>query len=356
MKEDRVGKVGDIMTFNDKDYKSKLTYIEKYYSDDTLFFAAYLNNYNGFHIYIRIDYIEKYKCYKLRWFDLDFVKTSKISVFESSEYVEEEAILEIQKLCSSLYVDTKKNYWGKENNVGIYIDSKCKNSDDVKVKFYKYIPEKYGALNDIMSIVFDILPKKLSPFYDDIGYIFSDASKNFKYENQFRFDLFNGKVEKVFDIRNIIRGTKYFENGKVLFLEKVDDRYFAVVNDEELEVVIIKYDEVSYDMQVFCSCPDDDFCEHILAVIQAIRAKKFNNFYKIMPKKTYFDMFDKLMDVNYTFCIGMVEDVVGVIGDNGDIKWLNILDDDKNPRWVIVEDDEKKRFSKAMEKFLDSVK
>ena len=94
MKEDRVGKVGDIMTFNDKDYKSKLTYIEKYYSDDTLFFAAYLNNYNGFHIYIRIDYIEKYKCYKLRWFDLDFVKTSKISVFESSEYVEEEAILE----------------------------------------------------------------------------------------------------------------------------------------------------------------------------------------------------------------------------------------------------------------------
>lgn len=343
------------MTFNEKDYKSKLTYIEKYYSDDTLFFAAYLNNYNGFHIYMRIDYIEKTKCYKLRWFDLDFVKTSKISVFESSEYVEEEAIIEIEKLCSELEVNTKKNYWGIENNVGIYIDSKSKNSDDVRIKFYKYIPEEYEKLYSIMNIIFDMLPKKLDVFFDEIGSIFNGNADHFEYEANNRFDLFKGQLDKIFEIPVLVRGTRYFDERRVLFLEKVGDRYFAVVNGNELYVVIIKYDEVSKDMQVYCSCPCDDFCKHVYAVIMAIREKQFKPFYKIMPKKTYFDMYDKLMDVNYVFSIGMVEDVVGILSDDGNIKWVNILDEENNSKWIIVEDDDEKKFSKSMEKFLDSV-
>lgn len=343
------------MTFEEKDYKGKLNYIEKYYNDDTLFFAAYLNNYNKFHIYIRIDYVERLKCYKLRWFDLDFVKTSKISVFESSEYIEEDIILEIERLCAELTIDQKKNYWGKENNVGIYIDAKCKNSEEVKIKFYKYIPEKHEALYEIMSLIFEILPKKLSPFFEEIGYIYSEEADNFEYEKNFRLDLFKGQLEKVFDIRNIIRGTRYYEQNRVLFLERVDDRYFAVVNDEELHLVIIKYDDVSHDMQVYCSCEDNNFCEHIFAVILAIRANKFKSFYKVMPKKEYVSMFDKLMHINYVFSIGMVEDVLGIIGDNGEIKWIEILDEEKNPRWVIVEDDEKNKLTKEMTKFLDSV-
>ena len=187
------------MTFGEKDYKGKLSYIEKYYKDDTLFFAAYLNNYNNFHIYIRIDYIDKLKCYKLRWFDLDFVKDSKIVKYESSEMVEEDVIDTIEKLCTVMSVDQKKNYWGKENNVGIYIDAKCKNSDEVKIKFYKYIPETQEALYQIMSIIFEIVPRKLYPFFEEIGYIFNGGADTFEYEKRFRFDLFKGDLDKVFN-------------------------------------------------------------------------------------------------------------------------------------------------------------
>lgn len=345
--------MGERMTFKEKDYKGKLEFIEKYYDNDTLFFAAYFNNYNSFHIYIRIDYIEKLKAYKLRWFDLDFVKTSKIFVYESSEYIEEDVVLEIERLCEKLTIDQKKNYWGKENNVGIYIDSKCQNSDDVKIKFYKYIPEKHDELYEIMKIVFDILPKKLNPFFEEISYIYSDVSRNFKYENSFRFDLFNGDLDKLFDIPVVVRGTRYYDERRVLFLEKVDDRYFAVVNGNELYVVIIKYDEVSKDMQVYCSCPCDFFCKHIYAVIMAIREKNFKKFYKIMPRRNYADMFDKLMNISYVFSIGMVEDVIGILSDDGEIKWVDILDEDKNSKWVIVEDDEDNKFTKTMTKFLD---
>lgn len=342
------------MTFGEKDYKGKLSYIEKYYKDDTLFFAAYLNNYNNFHIYIRIDYIDKLKCYKLRWFDLDFVKDSKIVKYESSEMVEEDVIDTIEKLCTVLNVDQKKNYWGKENNVGIYIDAKCKNSDEVKIKFYKYIPEHCEALYQIMSIIFEIVPRKLYPFFEEIGYIFNGGADTFEYEKRFRFDLFKGDLDKVFNIPTCVRGTRYYDERRVLFLEKVDDRYFAVVNGNELYLVIIKYDEVSKDMQVYCSCPCDVFCKHIYAVIMAIREKDFKPFYKVMPKREYTDMFDKLMNINYTFSIGMVEDVIGIIGEDGYIEWLDILDEDKKSKWIIVEDDDKQRFTKAMTKFLDS--
>lgn len=343
------------MTFNEKDYKGKLECIEKYYSNDTLFFAAYFNNYNSFHIYIRIDYIEKLKCYKLRWFDLDFVKTSKLSVYESCEYIEEDVVLEIEKLCSNLTIDQKKNYWGKENNVGIYIDAKCKNSEEVKIKFYKYIPEGHNELCNIMSLVFDNLPGKLNPFYKEISYIYSGDADNFVYENNFRFDLFKGDLDKLFEIPVVIRGTRYYDERRVLFLEKVDDRYFAVVNGNELYVVIIKYDEVSKDMQVYCSCPYEGFCKHVYAVIMAIREKDFKKFYKIMPKRNYSDMFDKLMNINYVFSIGMVEDVFGILTDDGNIKWVNILDEENNSKWVIVEDDNDNKLTKSMTKFLDTV-
>ena len=343
------------MTFKEKDYKGKLECIEKYYGNDTLFFAAYFNNYNNFHIYIRIDYIEKLKSYKLRWFDLDFIKTNKLSVYESSEYIEEDIVLEIEKLCSNLTIDQKKNYWGKENNVGIFIDCKCKNREDVKIKFYKYIPEGHKELCQIMGIVFDCLPSKLGPFFREISYIYSGEADHFGYENNFRFDLFKGDLDKLFEIPIVVQGMRFYDQKRVLFLEKVDDRYFALVNGDDLYVVIIKYDEVSKDMQVYCSCPGDYFCKHVCAVIMAIRENSFNRFYKIMPKRDYSDMFDKLMNINYVFSIGMVEDVFGILSDDGNIKWVNILDEEKNPQWVIVEDDNNSKLTKAVTKFLDEV-
>ena len=93
--------------------------------------------------------------------------------------------------------------------------------------------------------MFDNLPSKLNPFFREISYIYSGEADNFAYENNFRFDLFKGDLDKLFEIPVVIRGTRYYDERRVLFLEKVDDRYFAVVNGNELYVVFIKYDEVS---------------------------------------------------------------------------------------------------------------
>ena len=41
------------MTFDDTDYKNKISAIRKYYKNDKKFLEVYFDNYNSFHIYIR---------------------------------------------------------------------------------------------------------------------------------------------------------------------------------------------------------------------------------------------------------------------------------------------------------------
>ena len=343
-----------MMTFNVKDYAGKLACIKKYYKNDKLFLETYFDNYNNFHVYFRIDYVERLKAYRLRWFDLDLINCSKVEKYENCECIEDDAVKEISQLASSISVANISNYKGKNNNVSVFIDAKGRNCENININFYKYIPEGCTPLYEIMAILFEFLPKRLCPFFEDMSRSFEKNVSNFEYDKSFRFNLFKDNLEKIFDKDSIERGKKYYDDNSVLFLEKIDDRYFSVVNGDELYLIIVKYDEASKDVQVYCSCPCDSFCDHLYSVILAIRESKYRAFYKVMIKKEYADMYDRLMNFNYTLSIGMVEDVFGIIGDNGDIQWLDILDENKNSRWVIVEDDSKNDLEKKLTNILDN--
>lgn len=65
-----------------KIFKSKIEAIDKYYKNDILFLSTYFEDYNTFNLYIRLDYEKSSESYKLRWFDLDRVKSSKIKKYE----------------------------------------------------------------------------------------------------------------------------------------------------------------------------------------------------------------------------------------------------------------------------------
>ena len=64
----------------------KLTKIKKYFKNKKLFMDIYLQNYEGFNIYIRIDYIKKLDCYRLSWFDLALTDTKNIEKTLNTEF------------------------------------------------------------------------------------------------------------------------------------------------------------------------------------------------------------------------------------------------------------------------------
>ena len=121
----------------------------------------------------------------------------------------------------------------------------------------------------------------------------------YEYKEEFDFDLFNDDIDKLFRFQIVERGKKYYEEDRVEFLEKIDDRYFAIVNGSEKYVVIIKYIEKDKKMQVYCTCPCEFYCKHIYAVILAIRNNKGNRFYKIMYKNPNKNLLERIMDFEY---------------------------------------------------------
>lgn len=338
------------MRLEDSSYDDIVQAIRKYYKADKMFLETYFEDYNEYYVYFRIDYVKSEKCYKLRWFDLDYITSNKISKYECCEYIEDDIVEHIKELATRLAVPSNKLPVGKDNNVTFNLNTKCVNKEKFNIKFYKYVPNNMYCLREIFEVLFMSLPKKLDTFLDEI---LGNNVDDFVYEKQFRFNLFKGDMCSLFDSQVTNRGETYYQEKKVVFLEKIDDRYFAVVNGNELYVVIVKYDELSHDMRVYCSCPCDFFCKHIYAVIKAIREEKFKQFYKVMIKSEYDDMYDKLMDFNYLLCIGVVDDVIGIVNDDGEVEWRPILDENGKSRWVVVEDDEKNRLVKSIMNLLE---
>ncbi len=333
------------MTFNQNDYDAKLTMIRKHYRDSQLFLETYLDDYCGYHIYFRIDYIKSDKVYRLRWFDLDTVLTSRLSIYESSEVVAEQAVLDLILLASVVELPAKLIDSGKDNNVSFYMAASTKNAEFIDIKFYKYIPEELFFLKDVFTLIFRFLPKRLEAFLGELCTNVCSTSE-YDYKEKFTFDLFKDDLNKLFSEAIVERGEKYYAENRVFFLEKVDDRYFAVVNGEELYLVVIQYDEKIKEVEVYCSCPCEFFCKHMYAVFKAIRAKKYKPFYKVMKKdEKSSNLLDVMSNFNYTLTIGMVEDVLGIIGDDGIIEWVPILNEKRLSDWIVVEDDAKGRLA-----------
>ena len=60
---------------------------KKKYKNNNLFLEIYLLEYEGFNIYIRIDYDKKLDVYKLNWYDLESIQDKNIEKDMGSEYI-----------------------------------------------------------------------------------------------------------------------------------------------------------------------------------------------------------------------------------------------------------------------------
>lgn len=327
------------------DFENKIKLIDKYYKDDKLFLKMYFDDYNTFHIYIRLDYEVSSKSYKLRWFDLDRVKSDEIKCYESSEYLEASTVDYLKFVAENLEVSSDIAD-GPDCNVSLFMDCKCKNKKNLNIRFYKNIPNGMKDLSRVFEVVFFSLPKKINAFYEEVC---ERGASEYQYEKTFKFNLFNDDLSLLFDATSEERGRKFYKEDNILYLEKMENKYVGVIIDDEPCAVVVKYDGKNHDMRVQCSCPMDDFCKHIYAVIKAIRDDKFNDFYKVMPKKEAKDKFSKeKISFKSMLCVGVINGKLAIINNDNEVVYCDIFDSKKNLLWDIVEDDNKNRLTDAL--------
>lgn len=335
--------------------RKKIDLIRKYFRKDKIFLELILFNYSGYYIYVRIDYLKKTKSYKLSWFDLDKVLDNNIDKYSSFEYMEDNIINDISFVYNNYdynLVDSRK--LSDEDLVILKANIKTKISDRIDIAFNRYLPIDLNILDSLFIIVFRYLPKRLDDFMNEIfGSITYSYYQN-DYRREFDFDLFNSNLDSIYSKTISERGIEYYTNDRVLYLEKVDDRYFSVVEGSKKYVVVIKYNEEKKKMSVYCSCPCDFYCKHIYAVILSIRNNELKRFCKVMFKDKSKNLLERMLDYDYFLCLDVVDDkYLEIINNKGDIELVPIFDSEGMEQFDILEDTDEFLITNKIRKIID---
>ena len=137
----------------------------------------------------------------------------------------------------------------------------------------------------------------------------------------------------------IFRGQRIYEMGGVSYLEKIENKYVAVVNDYKSSVV--EFRKVDEEFTLFtCNCSKNILCEHICATLIALRNNKFNNFYKVKYVGAGVSLFEKVIDGSFYLCYGVENDKLLIISIDGNILKVPIMDKGKCVFEVLEDDDD----------------
>lgn len=337
-----------------------LNKIKKYFKKNELFLELYLENYEEYNIYFRIDYIKKNKCYRLSWFDLNLMESDDIDKYISFEYVPDKIIEHINSILETKKIKNKDFY--KEENmdeirdkVYLKINSKTKNNEFLEVTFYKFIPEELKEIAPIISILFNTAPRKLQNFFFELFATLNDKESEYKYKSVIKFDIFKDDLKKIFNETIYKRGEKYFKESRVLFLEKIDNRYFGVVGGlRDLYLCIIDYNEETHNLCVHCSCPCNYYCKHLCAIILAIRNNQIRRFLKIRNKRMdNSNLLIKYMNFDFLLCVGNTDDKFIIVNNNGFLETVPILNEKGELEWEILEDTPSNNLEKYVNKLIN---
>ena len=303
-----------------------------------LVMSIYLNNYNNNNIYIRVDYVRKLSIYKVVWVDLNFLNPKKLEAYINSQMVTKYIAVKLIEQLNSIKLDS--DYVFNDKIIGDRVEIVTYlNENPKEYVFDRFLPLEWEQFIDLFAIVFSYLPRGMEIFLHEIFAKFDGTEERFNCNKPVKFDLLLDDMEDIFRIMVVTRGEKIFEEGKVKFVEKQDDDYVALVEDDKMYVPIIRKVDDSH-VHMWCNCKCDYYCKHLYGVIKSIRENKLNAFYKVRYIGKEESLLDKVTISNYYLCFGIKDGKLLLINDDGSIFPCDILQKGKVAFEVLEDDDE----------------
>lgn len=310
--------------------------------------SIFLSNYNGHDIYIRFDYVKKLQVYKILWFDLNFIDPKHLDDYTNQQIVTKYIAV---KLVEQIIDNVKESDYEFNDDI---------KGDRVEILFYKedkiteyvfdrFLPVKWAFLIDPLALVFSYLPRSMEIILNEIFAIFDGTQDRYNSLKSIKFDLINGDDDSIFRANAILEGTKYYEDDRVEFLEKVDNRYLAIVEERVPHLVNIREDEDGF-VFMWCNCNKEGYCKHIYAALLAIREKKFKPFYKVIYKGKDESLLDKVMSGKFFLCFGIDGDQLLLITAESMVFKADIMVEGKRV-FEVIEDDDDCSLSKALDRY-----
>ena len=324
--------------------------IQSFYKKDINILEISFVNYEGINYYIRLDKDKKKDLCYLRSVNFNFMKKfdSKLINQEVLLFQPVSVIVDILKKAQIIELDNSR-----KNINNDLVDFKA-NIDDktYKYSFTQFIPLNLPFLVDIFFIIFSNLPKRLNPLFDELVAALNHNEIKYTYKKPFKFNLFKDDIDVLFDKKVRDKGEEEYQNQNVRFLEQINESYYAVMEDiknKRLQSIIVNYNEKDKILSMTCNCPLEARCEHMYAVLKAIKNKEQYNFYKVRFIDNHnANMYDKLFTLNYYLCLGIDTDKLIILFPNGDLSAIPVLDQFGKITFEVVEDDDDKSLTKLI--------
>jgi len=313
-----------------------------------LVMSIYLSNYNGDNIYIRLDYIKKLAVYKVVWVDLNFFNEKHIEDYINMQMLTKFMSLKIVEKMTE--VDYDNGYYLNDEIIGDRVEILCYFKEEPReYVFDRFLPLEWEKLIDPLALVFAYLPRGMEVFLNEIFGKFDGTEERYNCAKPIKFNLLKGDSTKIFKPLVIERGTKYFDEDKVIFLEKVDNKYIAIVEGRLPYLVVIEQVDKEY-VIMWCNCRCNYYCKHIYAVLLAIRNKKFNNFYKVKYIGKEETLLERVTSANFYLCFGIDGDKLLIVSPEGRIVPIDVIQNGKLA-FEVLEDDDNCSLSKLLKEY-----
>lgn len=293
-------------------------------------------NYEGHNFYMRLDLNDKLNVCKLTWCDLDIIPLKDIDQFLNVELVPYTFYQDIMHILNTDRITDYNVDNTDESDLVIVI---FYGKDKVKqMRFNKYIPKNLIYLQPIFMHLFMNLPKKLEEYYDELLSELTGTSFKYELKKEKKFDLLNGDLKTFFSDDIIKKAEDYLEQNRVMFLDRMHNWYFGVVKSNVSSVVIISTSREKGTVTLSCNCHANHYCEHICAIIMAIRKDVYKPFFKVIKNKKISSAIDHLTNAECYLCLGLkgkngiilIKEnrliVVPLTDKNGELLW-KIVDD-----------------------------
>ncbi len=213
--------------------EKKFSAVQKYLKkkNERVIIDLVIKDYDKSNFYLALVFNKKIEKFKVLFIPIDVMEINRVEeycCYQFMEIVNVNYFLETLNSLKATYQDEEFRNRLSKTLKAYYIEVNINFSGEYKFLTNQVIPEDWSFLFDIIVSLFEHAPNIVSELCNKILALFNDSFTNIKYDYSLDINIDKDNLG-IFTDNELTLGKKLLE--EVTFFEKIEDKYFAYINN-----------------------------------------------------------------------------------------------------------------------------